>query len=206
MKKLGLIILLLAVIKVFVAAGEKGGTAEIAWFKIESFGFDTYRFHLTDRDGNGDYGYYEIENDIFSSRPLIHDKTESPYNGKVDILDLQRLGSSYLRMRSYSISLLINGILSTTFTGSGIALITLINLKVISFTNRFTEQIVVGLVAALITAGITDLVIMFVYLGLTAYYYSKYKRVRDGVIDKLNGIRVGRNNNLRFKLDLRVSL
>lgn len=63
----------------------------------------------------------------------------------------------------------------------------------------------IGVAGGCLTGGFVSLVFLFVYIGLTAYHYSNYKKVRTEVINLLNGVPLGRESKVRFKLALGLS-
>lgn len=179
--------------------------SRVVRLKAETVMFDHYRLNLVNQRGDADYGFFEIEKEPFSSRVVVYDRCEEPYKGLVDNALLQNLGRRYIMVRAYSLSLLLHGVMSGVFTSSGVALTTLFGLNVITFDNQYLASLVIGLSSAVLIAGVTELVFMFVYLGLTAYHFSRYKRVREQVINLLNGVPLGKKSGLRFKFALGVS-
>lgn len=199
-------VILLFSLLLAVAAYTSERESHVAGLKAETVMFDYYRLNLVDQKGNVDYGFFEIEKEPFSNRVVTYDRCEEPYSGVVDQALLQHLGRSYVMVRAYSSSLLIHGVMSGVFTSSGVPLTTLFGLNVITFDNQHLASLVIGLSSAVLIAGVTELVFMFVYLGLTAYHFSRYKRVRGRVINLLNGVPIGRESRVRFRFALAMTL
>lgn len=199
------IILLFSLLLALPAAFASERESAVVGLKAETVMFDYYRLNLVDQKGNADFGFFEIEKEPFTNRVVTYDRCEEPYNGVVDQALLQHLGRSYVMVRAYSSSLLIHGVMSGVFTSSGVALTTLFGLNLITFDNQYLASLVIGLSSAVLIAGITELVFMFVYLGLTAYHFSRYKKVRDRVINLLNGVPIGRDSRVRFRFALAMT-